>query len=125
MDDVPAEIDKLVKRFADQRTEYESGKYKETPVRVEFIDPLFEELGWDISNKGSASEAYKKVVHEDSLKIGDDYKAPDYSFRIAGTRKFFLEAKKPSVNVLDDRDAVYQLRRYGWSAKLPVSVLTN
>ena len=26
-------------------------------------------------------------------------KAPDYSFRLAGVRKFFVEAKKPSVNV--------------------------
>ncbi len=125
METAPSEIDKLVHRFADQRTEYESGKYKETSVRVEFIDPLLEALGWDIKNKNGASETYKDVVHEDSLKVGGDYKAPDYSFRIAGARKFFLEAKKPSINVLTDRNAIYQLRRYGWSAKLPISVLTN
>jgi len=29
------------------------------------------------------------------LKVGGATKAPDYSFRIGGTRKFFLEAKKP------------------------------
>ncbi len=31
-------------------------------------------------------------------------KAPDYCFRIGGTRKFFVEAKKPSVNIKDDAE---------------------
>ncbi len=52
-------------------------------------------------------------------------KAPDYCFRIGGTRKFFLEAKAPSVNIKDDPEPAYQLRRYAWSAKLPLSILTD
>lgn len=44
---------------------------------------------------------------------------------MGGTRKFFLEAKKPSVNVKDDPEPSLQLRRYGWSAKLPLCILTN
>ena len=52
-------------------------------------------------------------------------KAPDYSFRIGGTPKFFVEAKKPSVNLKGDISPAFQLRRYGWSAKLSLSVLTD
>ncbi|MDT8391632.1 MAG: Eco57I restriction-modification methylase domain-containing protein [Lentisphaeria bacterium] len=52
-------------------------------------------------------------------------KAPDYCFRIGGTRKFFLETKKPSVNIKADTHPAYQLRRYAWSAKLPLSILTD
>src|SRR5437762_8424270 len=52
-------------------------------------------------------------------------KAPDYCFRIGGTRKFFLEAKKPSVDIKTDNDPAYRLRRYAWSAKLPLSILTD
>jgi hypothetical protein len=52
-------------------------------------------------------------------------KAPDYAFRIGGVRKFFLEAKKPSVNIKDDIHPAYQLRRYAWSAKLPLSILCD
>ena len=52
-------------------------------------------------------------------------KAPDYTFRFGGQRKFFVEAKKPSVSIQTDAAAAYQLRRYAWNAKLPVSVLTN
>ena len=52
-------------------------------------------------------------------------KAPDYCFRIGGTRKFFIEAKKPSTKIKEDIGAAFQLRRYAWSAKLPLSILTN
>ena len=37
--------------------------------------------------------APKEVIHEDTVKIGDNTKAPDYSFRIGGTRKYFVEAE--------------------------------
>src|SRR5258708_13134563 len=59
------------------------------------------------------------------MKVGGATKAPDYCFRVGGTRKFFLEAKKPSVNLKNDPDPAYQLRRYAWSAKLPLSILTD
>lgn len=70
-------------------------------------------------------EQYKDVVHEDAIKIGGATKAPDYCFRIGGTRKFFLEAKKPSVDIKNEAPPAYQLRRYAWSAKLPLSILTD
>jgi type I restriction-modification system DNA methylase subunit len=62
----------------------------------------------------------------------DEYKAehkmaskkPDYRFRIQGSTKFFVEAKKPSVD-LTNHDAVFQIKRYGFSARVPVSILTD
>ena len=36
-----------------------------------------------------------------------------------------MEAKKPFVNIKEDIDLAYQLRRYGWSAKLGISLLTD
>ena len=57
--------------------------------------------------------------------MGGATKAPDYSFRIGGTRKFFLEPKRPSVSIKDETGPAYQLRRYACSAKLPLSILTN
>ncbi|MCD4717708.1 MAG: N-6 DNA methylase, partial [Desulfobacterales bacterium] len=122
---VPAIILDLVERFEQNLEAYKQGKYNETQVRREFIDPFFEELGWDITNKQGYAEAYKEVVHEDVVKVGGATKAPDYSFRIGGVRKFFLEAKKPSINIKEDTHPAYQLRRYAWSAKLPLSILTD
>ncbi len=115
----------IVERFSRNIDVYKSGSYNEAQVRREFIEPFFEGLGWDVYNRQGYAEQYKDVVHEDSVKVGVSLKAPDYSFRIGGQRKFFLEAKKPSVSIKDDIDPAYQLRRYAWSAKLPLSVLTD
>ncbi len=102
-----------------------SGQYNETQLRREFLDPFFAALGWDVVNNQGYAEAYKDVIHEDALKIGGATKAPDYCFRIGGVKKFFVEAKKPSVNLKEDVSPAFQLRRYAWSAKLPLSILTH
>jgi len=115
MSSAPAEILELVGKFARGIDVYRRGRYNETMVRREYIDPMFTALGWDVANRAGYAEAYKDVVHEDAIKIG----APDYCFRIGGARKFFLEAKKPSVDIADKVGPAYQLRRYAWSAKLP------
>lgn len=115
----------LVDRFERNFDEYTRPTYKEFRLRAEFIDKMFEVLGWDVSNKKGHAEAYKDVVLEDSLLVDESRKAPDYAFRIGGVRKFFVEAKAPSVNILSDSKPAFQLRRYGWSAKTPLSVLTN
>ena len=121
----PREVRTLIQRFQGNRAAYVSGPYNETQLRREFLDPLLIALGWDVANVSGAAEAYKDVVHEDAIKIGGATKAPDYCFRIGGTRKFFVEAKRPSVRIKDDASSAYQLRRYAWSAKLPLSILTN
>lgn len=100
----PQKIIELVERFERNKEAYEAPRYNETQVRREFIDPLFKALGWDIDNEQGYAEAYKDVIHEDAIHIGGFHKAPDYCMRIGGVRKFFVEAKKPSVNVKDDAD---------------------
>ncbi|KUG17873.1 putative type iis restriction /modification enzyme, n-terminal half [hydrocarbon metagenome] len=121
----PKEIVELVERFESNREAYKSGHYNETQVRREFVDPLFKALGWDIDNEQGFAEAYKDVIHEDAIKVGGTTRAPDYSFRIGGQRKFFLETKKPSVDIKEDIHPAFQLRRYAWTAKLPLSILTD
>ncbi len=121
----PSIVSELVRRYKDNRSDYISGNYKEFRLRREFVDPLFEALGWDVSNRAGYAEAYKDVIHEDSIKIGAATKAPDYAFRIGGARKFFVETKAPGLNIKQNAEPPYQLRRYGWSAKLPLSVLTD
>jgi type I restriction-modification system DNA methylase subunit len=123
----PPTIIQLIDHFHSSINLYRTGSLNETQTRIEFIDPFFAALGWDIRNEQQASDIYKDVVHEDSLKISDTKKAkaPDYSFRVGGVRKFFVEAKKPAVNVGNNISAAFQLRRYGWSAKLALSILTD
>jgi type I restriction-modification system DNA methylase subunit len=122
---VPDKMLQLVERFDHNFEAYTHAHYNEAQTRQEFIDPLFKSLGWDMDNEQGYAEAYKDVVHEDAIKVGRATKAPDYSFRIGGARKFFVEAKKPAVNIKDDPSPAYQLRRYAWSAKLPLSIVTD
>ncbi|RJP84161.1 MAG: restriction endonuclease subunit M [Desulfobacteraceae bacterium] len=121
----PGRIIQLVETFHNNLESYKRGNYNETQVRLEFINPFFEALGWDVNNTDGYAEAYKDVIHEDAIKVGGVTKAPDYCFRVGGARKFFLEAKKPTVNIREDVSPAFQLRRYAWSAKLPLSVLTD
>ncbi|KAF5437570.1 Type I restriction-modification system, DNA methylase subunit [Candidatus Methanophagaceae archaeon] len=118
-------IKELVERFRYNLDVYKKSTYNETQVRREFIDPFFDALDWDVSNKQGYAEQYKEVVHEDTIKVGRSTRAPDYSFRVGGQRKFFVEAKKPAVNIKEDVSPSYQLRRYAWSAKLPLSIVTD
>lgn len=121
----PAIVLELVERFRKSASAYHSTSYNETQTRQEFIDPLFEALGWDIGNRDGTAEAYKDVLLEYSLKIGGATKAPDYLFRTGGAPKFFVEAKRPSRNLKEDAGPAFQLRRYAWSANLPLSIVTD
>lgn len=116
----------LVARFEQQYDSYKKGDYNETLTRRDFIDPFFKALGWDVDNENGYAESYREVIHEDRVKVGKATKAPDYSFRLSGSKRlFFVEAKKPSVVVKDDILPAYQVRRYGWSAKLAISIVTD
>lgn len=120
------EIEKLVQRFEFHIVEYKNSDYNETQTRRDFIDPFFKALGWDIDNEQDYAEAYREVIHEDKIKVAGATKAPDYSFRIGGGKRlFFVEAKKPSVLIKDDIHPAYQIRRYGWNAKLAISIITD
>ena len=121
----PDSVRQLIDTFENNLSFYKSGRYNEFQLRQEFLDPLFKALGWDMDNEAGLAPQYRDVIHEASIKIGGVTKAPDYAFSIHGQYKFFLEAKKPAVNVHSDTEPAYQLRRYGWSAKLPVSILTD
>jgi type I restriction-modification system DNA methylase subunit len=121
-----AKITTLVERFDEQKDFYRQSDYNETLTRRDFIDPFFKALGWDIDNEQGYAESYREVIHEDKIKIGGATKAPDYSFRLGGGKRlFFVEAKKPSILIKDDITPAYQVRRYGWSAKLAISIITD
>jgi hypothetical protein len=86
----PHSVKRLVDRFDQNRDAYHSVSYNEAQLRREFIDPLFEALGWDVENRQGSAMPYRDVIFEDSLKacpersrrVGGATKAPDYCFRI-------------------------------------------
>ncbi|MGC1619969.1 MAG: TaqI-like C-terminal specificity domain-containing protein [Candidatus Acidiferrum sp.] len=118
-------VTKLCRYFATNRQAFLAPGVKEAHIRQSLIDPLFEALGWDVGNKSMTAPQYREVIPEDSLEVEGQQKAPDYTFRVGSLPKFYAEAKKCGVNIGADPAPAFQLRRYGWSAKLALSILTD
>lgn len=120
-------IKQLIEKYDVDRDYYLTSKYNETLLRSDFLDTLFELLGWDIKNNASRPTNEREVILEEALKANssEHSKKPDYSFRLFSERKFFLEAKKPCVSIEANNETAKQVRRYGFTAKLKISVLSN
>ena len=120
-------IHNLVDKYERNKEYYCSPRFNETMLRNEFLDPFFEALGWDIKNLSGKSTSEREVLLEEPLKpnAAAHTKKPDYTFRLFGERKYFVEAKKPCVNISAEDEPAKQVRRYGFSAGLKISVLSN
>jgi type I restriction-modification system DNA methylase subunit len=122
-----ARVAELVRNFQHNEADYLRAAYNETQARTDFITPLLEAFGWDVHNTKSQPLSLREVIEEATVEVGVEKlsKRPDYELRLARQRKIFLEAKKPNVRIDRDRAAAFQTRRYGYSASLPISVLTT
>lgn len=121
-----ARIAELVRGFQRNEADYLRVNYNETQARTDFITPLLAAFGWDVHNCAGHPSGLREVIEEATVEVGEGLsKRPDYELRLARQRKLFVEAKKPSVAIDRSREAAFQTRRYGYSASLPISVLTN
>ena len=94
-------------------TAAERRAYNETATRNDFIDPLFEALGWDMHDN---AEVAREVTVGQRKRV-------DYAFRIRSVSRFLLEAKSLG-EVLEDRH-VQQALDYAWNASVDWVVLCN
>lgn len=120
-------VERLVAAFQANQAGYLRADYNETQARTDFISPLLSALGWDVPNERQLPRSLREVIEEANVTIEDDARArrPDYELKLGRERKLFVEAKKPAVNIEADASAAFQARRYGYSASMPIVVLTN
>lgn len=119
------QIANLVDEFKANEHYFKSVSFDEENTKINFINKFFIALGWDVYNDAGVAPQYKDVEFEDTVLVSGKPKNPDYSFRVGGTRKFFVEAKAPHVNVENSKEYAFQLKRYTWSGKLSVGLLTD
>ena len=114
----------LVDRFQANIEFYKDTKnaYNEYSCRIEYIDRFLKLLGWDVANEKGLAPQYREVVAENYSTRTD---RPDYTITLRGVPKFFIEAKKPAVDITRDASPAIQTRKYGWNAKHRLAVLTN
>lgn len=113
-------VDSFTRNFAYMKAM--KNNYNETSCRTEYIDPFLEMLGWDVSNRKGLEPQFREVIAEYKLSREE---RPDYSLTLSGVPKIFVEAKKPSVNILLDPKPALQARKYGWNAGHRIVALTN
>ncbi|HEY8868385.1 MAG TPA: DNA methyltransferase [Candidatus Limnocylindrales bacterium] len=127
--DARQKLEGLVARYTDLATvaHQADGGYVEEQVRVDFLDPFLLLFGWDLRNEGNRPYSTREVLVEPVVTHHgtDESGRPDYTLRPDGTVALFVEAKRPAVDILSAPSPAVQLRKYGWSAGLGVSVLTN
>lgn len=137
-----AKVELLVQQYKKDEQYFLSREFDEHSTRAAFIDRFFEALGWNVTYAGPDREVVFHPRHsveaqlagetswdEDLSQEELDARAehtlvPDYSFSIARRLQFYVEAKRPSIQ-LTRPDAVFQLKSYAWSKELAFSVLTN
>ena len=96
---------------------FRSHNYKslnESQVRKSFIDEFWNILGWDTSD-------IRQVQVE--TRVGT--KKPDYRFLLNNKTAFFVEAKKPSEDLMKNTHHIFQAKSYCWSGNVPLVVLTD
>ena len=107
-------LKKLIQNFDADRLHYLSKDYLEAQARIDFITPFFETLGWDVGNKDGLRHDEREVIVEKGES--DTTGRPDYSFRVAGQTKFFVEAKAPSEG-LSNTKHILQAKGYAWNTR--------
>ncbi len=112
-DEAREKIRQLVARY-EALTPAQRRAYNETPIRNDFIDPLFEALGWNIHDNAILARE-DPVIHR---------KRVDYAFKIRNVTRFLLEAKPPRYS-LDDIENIRQATDYAWNLGVDWVVLCN
>lgn len=117
-------LNNLINRFSSSLDYYKNPRnnYNEHSCRIEYIDPLLKLLGWDVANERGLAPQYREVIAENYSTHTD---RPDYTMTLRGVAKFFVEAKKPAVDITRVTDPAFQTRKYGWNANHRIAVLTN
>jgi len=108
-------VEELVEKYKKVLSEGNVSKYNEEMTKKDFILPLFRCLGWDVENSSEVT-AEEKVSK----------KRVDYSFRINGIPKFFLEAKSLKEQLDKDNYRFYkQAVEYSWYKGCTWAILTD
>jgi type I restriction-modification system DNA methylase subunit len=113
---IKQQLEFLIKKYRQIIADKRINKYNEENTKAEFIEPLFEILGWDVRNRSYQDE----VTREEKISKN----RVDYSFRINGIPKFFLEAKALREN-LDNEEFIKKAITYSWNKGCTWAVLTD
>ena len=101
--DLVKDFSQIPKEKLDEKSEFQ--------IQSEFIDPLFEALGWDM----------RKDAQREKKVFG---KRADYVMSLGNQEVAIIEAKKTSISFSDEKEGE-QAVSYAYHKKIKFAVLTN
>jgi predicted RNA methylase len=102
-------VKELVKEFS-HYTREELNNKSEDQIRAEFIDPLFEALGWDMRKDAQRNQSVLKG-------------RADYILKLKSQNVVVIEAKKTSVSLMEEEGR--QAVEYAYNSNIKFAILTN
>ncbi|MCX6705437.1 MAG: hypothetical protein NT162_03850, partial [Candidatus Woesebacteria bacterium] len=112
-DDAKIKIQELVEKYEKVKSSHSISKYTEEETKKDFIQPLFQALGWNTTDKN-------EVTAEQVLSAG----RIDYGFYLNGRLKFNVEAKSLKTD-LNREDYANQAVKYSWNKGATWAILTD
>ncbi len=109
-------ISELVEKYKRLEQDGRLTHYNEEMTKNEFIEPLFEALGWDVRNR----KVYDEVIKEQGVLRG----RVDYALRLNGVDRLFIEAK-PFRADMNNNAWAKQVIEYGYNKGVAFVILTN
>lgn len=106
-------IQALIDSYEKVKSSRQISKYSEEETKKDFIEPLFEALGWNIRDKS-------EVTAEEHQSNG----RADYGFYLDSRLKFYVEAKSLKADLYREEFA-NQAVRYSWNKGATWTVLTD
>lgn len=120
---------KLAELIAEYNKFKEQGKLdltSEETIRT-WLNELLAIFDWDVRDTSQIlqEKVLSKAEKEKLKEISSQNTRPDYTFKVARQKLTFLDAKDISVKILDDTEAAFQIKSYGWSILAPCAFISN
>lgn len=121
------ELELLINEYKKFICKADRDKISEETTRT-WINEFLKIFGWDVKNTSYIlqEKSFKDIEIKERLKqIGSKHKKPDYTIVNGSNIKTFIDAKKIDIDIFKDKEVGFQIRSYGWSAKVPCAFVTN
>lgn len=118
-------VDKLIElaaRFESDSVDMRRRSYDEATLRLEYLDPMFSALGWNVWNSPVQPLHLRDVIVENRTDMRDGPGKVDYVFRTNGLERWICEAKRPFDSV---NRHYFQIQNYTYSMRLWLGVLSD
>ena len=99
----------------------------EEKIRSGYINKMLELFGWNLSNLNEVVEekVLTGIAKNKLKKIKSSHLKPDYQLLDRGVLRMYLDAKTAPSDFRNSKQVAFQIRSYGWSSNLKLSIVSN